>query len=216
MAEQRASDGDRERAAEHLRRAGGDGRLTLDELGERVQLAYEARTRSQLEELLADVEEEHAPVLLSKPSSSSPTVRPGPGGSRWVVSMLGGATRTGGWRVAERCRVVNVMGGSDVDLSGAELAGEDVTVTVFSLMGGADVYVPEGVRVEISDFGFMGGNDVQPATGEPRGGPVIRLRLVSIMGGTNVRRGSKAAWKEARRAAKQQRRHELHRSRDER
>ncbi len=212
MAEQRASDDDRERAADHLRRAGGAGRLSVDELGERVQLAYEARTRTQLAELLADVEEEHAPVVLSKPvAGSGLTVRPGPGGSRWVVSIMSGATRTGAWRVAERCTVLNVMGGSDVDLSGAELAGDEVTVTVFSLMGGGDVYVPEGVRVEVSDFGFMGGNDVEASPREPSSGPVIRLRLISIMGGSSVRRGSKAAWRERRRlrrAAKQA--HRLH------
>ena len=64
------------------------------------------------------------------------------------------------------------------------------------------VSLPEGVRVDVSNFAFIGGNDVEPSPGEPHGGPVIRLRLISIMGGTSVRRGSKAAWKQARRERK--------------
>jgi hypothetical protein len=51
----RASDRDRERAVEALRDAAGEGRLTLDELDERVSLAYAARTRGDLLELLDDV-----------------------------------------------------------------------------------------------------------------------------------------------------------------
>src|SRR4051794_24777533 len=53
--EVRASDADRERAAELLRRAAGDGRLTVDELDERLDDAFAARTLGELERLVADV-----------------------------------------------------------------------------------------------------------------------------------------------------------------
>jgi len=190
MAEQRASDADRERAADHLRRAGGDGRLTLDELGERVQLAYGAQTRGELDRLLLDVEGETA---LAPAPASALAVRPGPGGAQWVVAIMGAAVRKGRWRVARRCTVLNVMGGADIDLNDAELAAEEVEITVVSLMGGSDIYVPEHVRVEISDVGIMGGNEIErgAAPAAPDSGPVVRLRLVSIMGGANVRRGPK-------------------------
>jgi Domain of unknown function (DUF1707) len=51
----RASDRDREKAVDALREAAGEGRLTVDELDERVALAYRARTRGDLVELLDDV-----------------------------------------------------------------------------------------------------------------------------------------------------------------
>ena len=51
----RASDADRERAATLLGRAASDGRLDVDELEERLQLAYASRTHGELERLLADV-----------------------------------------------------------------------------------------------------------------------------------------------------------------
>jgi len=44
----RASDADRERVAEVLRRHCGDGRLSLDELSERLGEVYAARTLGQL------------------------------------------------------------------------------------------------------------------------------------------------------------------------
>ena len=51
----RASDAERERVATLLRDHAGQGRLDVDELGERLQQAYAARTRGDLELLTADL-----------------------------------------------------------------------------------------------------------------------------------------------------------------
>lgn len=51
----RVSDADRERAAAQLQRACADGRLTADELDERLQRAFAARTVGDLQALLADL-----------------------------------------------------------------------------------------------------------------------------------------------------------------
>jgi hypothetical protein len=51
----RVSDQQRERAAQELREHFAAGRLTQDELDERVQQAYSARTEEQLRVLLADL-----------------------------------------------------------------------------------------------------------------------------------------------------------------
>jgi Domain of unknown function (DUF1707) len=51
----RASDAERERTAETLHAAAGDGRLTLDELEERLTAAYAARYRHELPALTADL-----------------------------------------------------------------------------------------------------------------------------------------------------------------
>jgi hypothetical protein len=200
--ELRASDADRERAADTLRRAAGLGRLELDELDERLNAAYAARTRSELERLVVDVvaEDDEAPAHRMP-------IRRGEGGARWLVAIMGGCDRRGRWRLGERVISVNIMGGSDLDLNEAELAAEHVELTVFSLMGGADVRVPDGLNVEVSDFALMGGNGVD--VGDPRpdpGGPVLRLRLISIMGGTDVKRGRKRSRAE-KRAERERRRH---------
>ncbi|WP_320671023.1 DUF1707 SHOCT-like domain-containing protein [Patulibacter defluvii] len=192
----RASDRERERAAELLRHAMGEGRLTVDELDERLTSTFGARTRDELERLLADVlvPADGPHPLDVAPSTRSPLpVRPGAQDEHvriWAV--MGGSERSGRWRVPRRVSVVNVMGGSSLDLSQAELAGHVVEITVVSLMGGTDVRIPEGVNVEVSETSVMGGNDVhQAAAPAPPEAPVVRLRLISIMGGNSVLRGPK-------------------------
>jgi len=188
LPELRASDADRERTADLLRHAAGEGRLTMDELDERLDLVYETRTQRELDKLTADVV---VPGDAQRIQSRMP-VKSGGGGSEWVVSVMSGHDRKGRWRVGRHLKVVNIMGGSSIDLNDAELTDRDTTITLFSLMGGGEVRVPEGVNVTVSDFAFMGGNDCKVGEMYPDpGGPTIHIKLISIMGGTEVQRGRK-------------------------
>lgn len=152
----RASDSDRERTVEVLRSAAADGRLTADELEERVSAAYAARTTRELDQLTADVSPGRAPAG----HDSGLAVKEGPGGDSWVISIMGGHDKRGRWRVAPRCTVLNLMGGSDIDLNDAELSEQVTEINVYSLMGGSEIWVPHGVEVHVSNFGFMGGSEV--------------------------------------------------------
>ena len=51
----RASDAERELTVERLRRAVGNGRLTIEEFDERAAQAYAARTRGELADLTRDL-----------------------------------------------------------------------------------------------------------------------------------------------------------------
>lgn len=55
VADDRASDQDRERAVRDLTKHCGDGRLTLDELEDRVAEAYAAATKADLEHALREL-----------------------------------------------------------------------------------------------------------------------------------------------------------------
>jgi Domain of unknown function (DUF1707) len=203
MSDLRASDADRERTADVLRDAAAEGRLTVEELDERLHDAYRGVTRAQLEALVADVRAEGAGFLPAGPATAG-----GTGGARVavrrdgepaerIVSVLGGANRKGRWRVAPLCRVTNVLGGADLDLTEAQLGADVVEMRVFSLLGGADLRLPEHLNVEVSEMSFLGGNDISLGEARPDpGGPVLRLRLVSILGGTDVTRGAKPSMRE--------------------
>ena len=193
LPELRASDADRERTAEVLRRAAGEGRLTIEELDERLDLVYETRIQRELDKLTADV------VVPDDPKRANRMpVRAGEG-SNWVVSVMSGHDRKGRWRVGRHLKVLSIMGGSSIDLNDAELTSDVTEITVISVMGGSDVRIPDGHNVEISDFAFMGGNDAKVGEYMPDpGGPLVKIRMISIMGGSDVQRGRKLSRAERR------------------
>jgi Domain of unknown function (DUF1707)/Cell wall-active antibiotics response 4TMS YvqF len=192
LPELRASDGDREKTADLLRHAAGEGRLTMEELDERLDLVYETRTQRELDKLTADV---IVPGDAQRVSSRMP-VKSG-SGSEWVVSVMSGHDRKGRWRVGKHLKVISVMGGSNVDLNDAELTDAETTITVVSIMGGSEIRVPDNVNVVISDFAFMGGNDAKVGEMLPDpGGPTIHVKMFSLMGGSDVQRGRKLSRQE--------------------
>ncbi len=208
----RASDAEREQIVEILGDAAAEGRLSVEELDGRVQSAYATRTLDELDRLVADVRLDafaggSLDALLavrgvgSSHRSDHVAVREGPGGARWVISIMGANDRRGRWRIAKRCTVLNTMGASEIDLCDVELSHAVTQLNVYSVMGGVEIRVPNGVRVQVSRFALMGSNDVrlgdQPSA---PGGPLIRIRLVSIMGGGKVRTGRKPSRSERRRA----------------
>lgn len=76
-ADMRAADDDRERVTEMLRDAHGAGRLSQEELLERIEKAYEARTFRDLDRLIADlpVQRSAANALTNRPRSAAPVPR---------------------------------------------------------------------------------------------------------------------------------------------
>ena len=74
-----------------------------------------------------------------------------------------------------------------IDLRQAELQGPEATITIYSVMGGANVIVPEGVHVELGGLAIMGGKDHRPGKEPvPPGAPVVRVRAYTLMGGVSV------------------------------
>src|SRR3954469_14510310 len=88
----RATDADRERTADVLRSSGANGQLTVDELDERVEAAYAARTRGELVRLVEDLGE-------TRDRPADVPVRAGDEGTHWVISIMGGSDRRGRWRL---------------------------------------------------------------------------------------------------------------------
>jgi hypothetical protein len=172
----RASDAERERVVEQLRGHSVDGRLTLEEFAERMSRAYEARTQDELEELTRD---------LPAQAVATPARRAKP--SRWIVSVMGGVSRRGRFRLARETFLASFMGGLNLDLRQAELEDQEITITVATVMGGANIVVPEGVEVELTGIAIMGGKSFRPGkTSPPPGAPFIRVRVFSLMGGVSV------------------------------
>src|SRR4051794_39750160 len=172
----RASDADRDAVIELLKERTADGALTLDEFAERVDGALSARTRADLDVVVAD---------LARPPAA-PATRRSP--TRTVVSVMAGAGRKGRWRCGERVVAVAVMGGCQIDFRGAEIDAAEVHVVAIAVMGGIDIVVPEGIEVGLDGLPIMGGKSMQ-VKNVPRlpGSPRILVHAFPIMGGVTVR-----------------------------
>ena len=133
----RVSDAERDAAVERLSAAAGDGRLTLEEFSQRMELATAARTRADLDRLAADL-----PADAASPGSTVTSGASGP--PSWHVSPVGGLKIGGPWRMGRHVIVASLVGGARLDLSQAQLAAPQVTLTKVSLVGGTRVTVPPG------------------------------------------------------------------------
>ncbi len=94
----RASDADRDRVAASLREHCALGRITMDELEERLEAVYGAKTLGQLQEVTSDLPEEdlyQLPVPASQPKS---TMSPARGPSR-DLDLTGTGAMWGAWAV---------------------------------------------------------------------------------------------------------------------
>ena len=173
----RIADADRERAVRTLGEHHAVGRLTYEEFVERMDRAYEARTHEELDVLTTDLPE--APAAQTMPHKR-----------RWLVSIMGGNERAEDV-AREETVIVDVMGGSDLDLRGATFPVGEATVTAIAVMGGSTIWVPEGARVELSGFALMGGNSNRVPAASAGTGPLIRVKAWALMGGIDVRSGSR-------------------------
>ena len=95
----------------------------------------------------------------------------------------------GPWRMGRHVIVITLVGGARLDLSQAELAAPDVTLTKLSLVGGVRARIPYGIRVDASGVSLIGGTQVEGAPDPGPGAPTIHIRAYSLVGGIRIRRG---------------------------
>jgi hypothetical protein len=167
------SDAERDAAVARLRECCAVGRLTLEEFSGRADAVYAARTRAELEPVVADL------PAVPAPSRKRPR--------RFVLGLFGGPTLQGRWRVARRLFALCICAGVDLDLRRAELSDPVVTIFLLTAFGGADVYVPQGVEVDLRGFAVFGGNDERGEEGEiHHGAPLVRVVALTVFGGVDV------------------------------
>jgi hypothetical protein len=186
----RISDAERHQVAEILREAAGEGRLELDELDQRLEATYAARTYADLVPITLDLPAHRpAPPTPVTPARSSVVV-PGPDRERHVA-IMSGLDRKGAWVVPREMTVLAMMGGADLDLREASFAAQEVVITVNAFMGGAQITVGPHTNVVMEGVGIMGGYsgpDGRTPAELDESSPTVRVRGVAIWGGVDVRR----------------------------
>ena len=186
----RISDADRHRVAELLREAAGEGRLDIDELDERLESAYAAKTYGDLVPLTADLPlgAQHHPLADAPPAGP-----PGVPALRYdtSVAIMGGTSRKGLWEVGPTHTAFAIMGGVEMDLRQARFTTRETVIRAFGIWSGIDIYVNAYTRVIVDGVGIMGAFDqardkVQPELGPDS--PLVRVTGFALMAGVTVQR----------------------------
>ncbi len=173
----RASDQERDAATQQLQQAFAEGRLDDTEFDGRMRTALTARTRADLDALLAD--------LPAAGPASRPLDGPATAPGRLAVAFKGPVRRAGRWRVPERYRAVVYKGSGWLDLRAAELTAPVTTLVAVAYKSRVTILVPPGVRVEASGFGAD--TDTEPGAIVPANAPVVHVRGFSYKGSVQVR-----------------------------
>lgn len=186
----RVSHAERDKVAEILRVAAGEGRLDLDELDQRLEAAYAARTYADLVPITFDL-----PVKGERPqqvdrTADSSLVTAGPAHEKRVV-IFSGLDLHGEWVVPEHLTVLTIFGGVSLDLREARFAARDVVVTINAYMGGATIVVGPHINVVIDGTAIMGGYSGPSGLVESElndDSPTVRVNGLAIWGGVSVER----------------------------
>lgn len=188
----RASHADRERVAQILHTALSEGRITVQELEERLDTVYQAKTLAELEPPIADLPK--VPMGTLEPATSREPVLDrrigGAPGSAASVAVMSGASRKGAWVVPEQHNSFAFWGGIEIDLRDARFAERNSTITAVAIMGAIEIVVPPDVTVEVGGFGFMGAFETEdrenPTGSPPPGAPVVRVNGFAFWGAVTV------------------------------
>jgi uncharacterized protein DUF1707/cell wall-active antibiotic response 4TMS protein YvqF len=175
----RASDHERDRTIDILREAAGEGRLTFEELADRIEDAAAARTRGELERLTRDLPitsaaADPAPAEVATPAAHS--------------SVLGDVHRAGAWVVPARSSWRSCFGDIVLDLREARVGAGEVVIDANTIFGDIDVLVPEHIAVEVRirtilGFHFHTAGDAAAPAGAPR----VILTGRTVFGDVHVR-----------------------------
>jgi hypothetical protein len=197
----RISDAERHQVANLLRDAAADGRLSMEELDDRLETVYRAKTYAELVPVAADLPgaRDRLPMAAGAElagqatSSRAPERRLGTAGSNTssgAIAIFGGSDRSGVWTVGERFTALAVMGGISLDFREAVFTSPVTTVYANCLMGGIEITAPDDVVVRVAGVPFMGGFDgPKGSTSRSLGpdAPVLQIKGVAIMGGVEVK-----------------------------
>lgn len=139
----RASDADRAAVMQILEQAVGQGMLTLDEYSERADVALAARTRGELDTVIADLPHVRRQVV---PAAAPEEVR------SWMSSI----TRKGQWTVPPHLRITTRMCSTTLDFTAAVVPGPVVRIDVDDYCSSTDMILPDGATADLNGVHHLG------------------------------------------------------------
>jgi hypothetical protein len=147
--ELRASHDDRDKVVELLRISAGDGRLTAEELDERLELAMTARTYGELAKLVADLPAAGSVVAVPAPQAKD---------LARIDCRSGHAKREGRWVVPQRLEVKVTSGHVLLDFREAVITQPTLRIDAEVRSGHLTLVTKPGVVVDTDEIVVRSGH----------------------------------------------------------
>lgn len=177
----RASDLERERTIDALRAAAGEGRVTFEELADRIQAAGDASTHGELDRLTRDLPApDPAPDRAATAGGdlAAPARR---------SSVFGDVRCAGSWLVPEQSSWQSIFGDIVLDLREARVGTAEVAIAANTVFGDVQLLVPEGVFVEVRMSTLFGDIRQQAGNAAPGAAPRVILSGRTVFGDVRIR-----------------------------
>jgi hypothetical protein len=147
--ELRASHDDRDRVVELLRVSAGDGRLTAEELDERLEQAMTARTYGELARLVADLPAVGSALSPAAALRAKDVVR--------IDTRSGHVKRADWWVVPQRMEVKVTSGHVLLDFTQAEITHPTLKLNVDVRSGHIRLLIRPGIAVDADEVAIRSG-----------------------------------------------------------
>jgi hypothetical protein len=167
--EQRASHDDRDRIVEVLKTAAADGRLTADELDERVGAALTARTHGELAHLTTDLSAIPGTAVIGPAPKPKDVIR--------IECHSSIAKRDGRWLVPPRIEVRVTSGHVTLDFTHAVISQPTVQVDAEISTGGLTLVTKPGVVVDTDDVAVRASSVQVRAPSGPEVPVMLRIEV---------------------------------------
>lgn len=177
----RASHEDRDRVIEMLRVAAGDGRLTSEELDERVETAFSARTYGELAALTRDLPasgDAIAPAAPAAPAQQKNVVR--------LETRSGNLSRVGRWVVPRRIEARVTSGNIKLDFTDAVIAHKKIEIEAEVRSGNLIIITKPGIAVDTDDVAIRSGNVRVKAPWGSQAPVTVQITVSGRVGSGNI------------------------------
>jgi hypothetical protein len=171
--ELRASHEDRDRVVEVLRVSAGDGRLTAEELDQRLELALSARTYGELAKLVSDL-----PAAVASAAATAPK----PKEVARIDCQSGHVRRVDRWVVPQRMEVKVTSGHVMLDFTQAIITQPTLRLDIDVRSGSVRLRTKPGIVVDADDVAIRSGHVRVRAPWSPDVPVQLRIEVTGKVG----------------------------------
>ncbi len=170
--------------------------LSLEEFEQRLDRAYAASPREEVQALVSDLSARQTAVVKSdeaaRPEQALVQTTQGSAltrgtDQRAALAVFGNVERRGRFALALESRALAVFGNVEIDLRDAVIAEGVTELHVKAIFGNVEIIVPPTLSVECHGLGVFGNFEgLERVPFEPDGSPILRITGKAIFGNVEV------------------------------